>query len=116
MGTKKNLRDGLRNKYIEAVSTYLVGMGEEVLVTNSNEIALPCVDAEGNDEFVVITFKIPTGSRDGDIYDGYSVAESYSMKLKEKAEKAKVAAEKKAKKIAKDKEIREAKAKAKAER
>lgn len=114
--SKKTLHNALRAKYIERVSKFLADSGEEVLVTGSNEIALPCVDSEGNDEFIVITFKIPTGSRDGDIYDGYSMAEDFKMRTAEKVEKAKVAAEKKAKKIARDKQMREAKAKAKAER
>ena len=113
--SKKSLHDALRAKYIERVSKFLADAGEEVLVTGSNEIALPCVDSEGNDEFIVITFKVPTGSRDGDVYDGYSMAEDFKMKSAEKAEKAKIAAEKKAKKIAQDKKIREEKAKAKAE-
>ena len=113
--SKKILHDALRAKYIERVSEFLADAGEEVLVTGSNEIALPCVDSEGNDEFVVITFKVPTGSRDGDAYDGYSIAEDFKMKSAEKAEKAKIAAEKKAKKIARDKKMREEKAKAKAE-
>lgn len=113
--SKKSLHDALRAKYIERVSKFLADAGEEILVTGSNEIALPCVDSEGNDEFIVITFKIPTGSREGDIYDGYSMAEDFKMRTAEKAEKAKVAAEKKAKKIARDKQMREAKAKAKAE-
>ena len=113
--SKKNLHDALRAKYIERVSEFLADAGEEVLVTNSNEIALPCVDSEGNDEFVVITFKVPTGSRDGDAYDGYSMAEDFKMKTAEKVEKAKIAAEKKAKKIARDKKMREERAKAKAE-
>ena len=51
----------------------------------------------------VITFKVPTGSRDGDAYDGYSVAEEYAIKQKLKAEKAIAAAKAKEKKIAKDK-------------
>ena len=114
--SKKSLHDALRAKYIERVSKFLADAGEEVLVTGSNEIALPCVDSEGNDEFIVLTFKVPTGSRDGDAYDGYSMAEDFKMKSAEKAEKAKIAAEKKAKKIARDKQMREAKAKAKAER
>lgn len=114
--SKKTLHNALRAKYIERVSKFLADSGEEVLVTGSNEIALPCVDSEGNDEFIVLTFKIPTGSREGDIYDGYSMAEDFKMRTAEKAEKAKVAAEKKAKKIARDKQMREAKAKAKAER
>ena len=113
--SKKSLHDALRAKYIERVSKFLADAGEEVLVTGSNEIALPCVDSEGNDEFIVLTFKIPTGSRDGDPYDGYSIAEDFKMKSAEKAEKAKIAAEKKAKKIAQDKKMREEKAKAKAE-
>ena len=113
--SKKSLHDVLRAKYIERVSKFLADAGEEVLVTGSNEIALPCVDSEGNDEFIVLTFKVPTGSRDGDAYDGYSMAEDFKMKSAEKAEKAKVAVEKKAKKIAQDKKMREEKAKAKAE-
>lgn len=113
--SKKSLHDALRAKYIERVSKFLTDAGEEVLVTGSNEIALPCVDSEGNDEFIVITFKVPTGSRDGDAYDGYSMAEDFKMKSAEKAEKAKIAAERKAKKIARDKKMREEKAKAKAE-
>ena len=113
--SKKSLHNALRAKYIERVSKFLADAGEEVLVTGSNEIALPCVDSEGNDEFVVITFKVPTGSRDGDAYDGYSMAEDFKIKTAEKAEKAKIAAEKKAKKIAQNKKMCEEKAKAKAE-
>lgn len=113
--SKKSLHDSLRAQYIARISEYLTAQGEEVLVTGSNEIALPCVDSEGNDEFLVLTFKVPTGSRDGDAYDGYAMAQEYAMKTAEKAEKAKANAEAKAKKIARDKAQREAKAKAKAE-
>lgn len=113
--SKKQLHEALRKKYMETVKAFLEQNGDEVLTTNSNEFALPCVDEEGNDEFLVLTFKVPTGSRDGEAYDGYGEAESYAMKTAEKAEKAKAAAETKAKKIAKDKATREARAKAKAE-
>jgi hypothetical protein len=115
MASEKSLREGLRRKYLDLVSKFLADKGEEVLVTGTNEIAIPCTDDEKNDEFIVITFKVPTGSRDGDAYDGYSMAEDFSMKQKEKAEKAAVAAAKKAEKIARDKAFREQKAKAKAE-
>ena len=117
MATKKALHEALRAKYIGAVTEFLTSKGEEVLVTKSNEIALPCVDNEGNDEFIVITFKVPTGSREdgGAAYDGYSVAEDYAMKTAAKAEQAKKNAEIKARKIARDTAMREAKAKAKAE-
>ena len=89
-----NAKDILRNHYMKEVRSLLESMKEEVLVTGSNEFAIPCVDEDGNDQFLVLTFKIPKGSRDGEAYDGYSVAEEYEMKQKKKAEKEK---EKKAK-------------------
>lgn len=96
------VRDNLRNRYMGAVRQFLTQAGEEVLETNSNEFAIPCVDEKGNDEFVVVSFKIPVGSRDGDPYDGYAMAEDYAMKKEEKARKAAEAAEKKRQKMEKD--------------
>lgn len=114
--TKKQLHEGIRNKYLALITDYLTEQGEEVLKVKSNEIAVPCLDEEGNEEFIVMTFKVPTGSRDdGEAYDGYGVAEQYAESVTAKEEKAKAEAEKKAKKIARDKAQREAKAKAKAE-
>lgn len=114
--SKKSLHEQIRNEYMEVVKQFLIDRNEEVLKTGSNEFALPCIDSEGNDEFIVLTFKVPTGSRDGEPYDGYSMQEEYQLKQVEKIEKAKVDAEKKIKKIARDKKEREAKAKAKQER
>lgn len=113
--SKKQLHEALRVRYMALVREFLESKGEEALQTNSNEFALPVIDEENNDEFIIITFKVPTGSRDGEAYDGYGEAETYAMKTVEKAEKAKAAAEAKAKKIARDKAMREQKAKAKAE-
>jgi len=110
----KTLNDRLRAQYMEKVGAFLAEQGEELLVTASNEYAIPCVDAEGNDSWLVLTFKVPTGSRDGDPYDGYSLAEDYEMKCKAKADKAKEAAAKKAEKMKRDAEIRKAKAEARA--
>ena len=114
--TKKFLHEEIRFKFMALVSECLAEKGEEILVVGSNEIAIPCLDSEGNDEYMVITFKVPTGSRDGDAYDGYSMAEDYAMKVREQAEKAEKAKAEKEKKIAKDKAMREQKARAKAER
>ncbi len=114
--SKKVLHEELRAKYMKLVSDLLAEQDEEILVVGSNEIAIPCVDSEDNDEYMVITFKVPTGSRDGDIYDGYEMAEDYARKVREQAEKAEKAKAEKEKKIARDKAQREAKAKAKAER
>ena len=116
MATKKQLHEELRNKYLTMIAELLTKAEEEVLSTGSNEIAIPTLDGEGNDEYVVITVKVPTGSRDGDAYDGYAMAEEYRIKLanaKEREEKAKAEKERK---IARDKAMREQKAKAKAER
>ena len=116
--SKKQLHDELRAAYIDRLIRLLINSGEDakdILRTASNEIAIPCLDSEGNDEYVVITVKVPTGGKDGEGYDPYSCAEEYTMKCKERAEKAEEQAKKKAEKIARDKAQREAKAKAKAE-
>lgn len=105
--TRKQLDEEIKVRFLEGVSEHLENVGEEVLRVGSNELALPVVDADGNERWLVVTFKVPTGSRDGDAYDGYSMAEDYQMKLAEKAAKR---AEKDAK-AAKDKAKREAKAK-----
>ena len=114
--SKKQLHEGIRAKFMKAITEYLTAQGEEVLRVKSNEVAIPTLDSEGNEEFLVLTFKVPTGSRDdGEAYDGYGVAQQYAESVAEKEAKAKAEAEKKARKIAKDKAQREAKAKAKAE-
>lgn len=114
--SKKALDEAIRARYMNSIRDFLTNNDEEVLVTGSNQFAIPCVDEEGNEKFLVILFQIPTGSRDGDAYDGYSMAEDYSIKLKNKAEEAEKKAAEKARKIERDKATREAKAKAKAER
>ena len=114
--SRKQLHEALRNKFLTHFSELLTNEGEEVLRTKSNEISIPALDEEGNEEFVVITFKVPTGSRDdGEAYDGYGIAEQYAEKVKANEEKAKAEAEKKAKKIERDKAQREVLAKARAE-
>lgn len=111
---RKALREVIKMEYLSNISEHLTLVGEEVLRVGSNEIAIPVVDSEGNEDFLVLTFKIPTGSRDGDPYDGYAMAEDYALKVRTKAEEAKKKAEAKAKKIAKDAKARAAKANAKA--
>lgn len=109
----KKANDALRAKYVQELIARFKA-DEDVLRTGTGEIAFPVVDDEGEDNWVVITVKIPTGSRDGEIYDGYSMAEDYSMKTAEKEAKAKEAAAKKAAKIARDEKARAEKAAAKA--
>ena len=103
--TRKQLDEEIKVRFLEGVSEHLENAGEEVLRVGSNELALPVVDSNGEERWLVVTFKVPTGSRDGDAYDGYSMKEDYEMKLAEKAAKA----EAKAAKAEKDKAKREAK-------
>lgn len=112
--SKKSLRDNLRTAYVERLMDFFTSNGEEVLQTGSNKFAFPCLDAEGNDEFIVVTVTVPTGERDGSPYDGYGERDAYAMNVAKKAEKAKEAAAKKAAKIAKDEAARKARAEAKA--
>ena len=109
--TAKVLNEEIKVRFLDGVAEHLTQVGEEVLRVGSNEIALPVVDEDGNEKWLVLTFKVPTGTRDGDVYDGYSMAEDYQMKCAEKEAKAKAKAEK----AAADKAKREAKAKEKAE-
>ena len=109
--SRKILRESVKAEYVAQLSEFLDNAGEEVLRVGSNEIAFPVTDAEGNEDFIVLTVKIPTGANKGtEPYDGYAMAEEYQMKQEAKAEKAKKNAEAKAKKIARDKAYREKKA------
>jgi hypothetical protein len=84
--TQKSLNDALRAQYMERVHNCL-STEDEVLVVGANELAVPVVDADGNEKWIVLTVKVPTGSRDGDAYDGYAMAEDYRMRLADKAAK-----------------------------
>ncbi len=104
--SRKVEREILRKRYLDSIISYFK-VDEDVMQVKSNEIAIPVVGCEGNEDWIVITVKVPTGANKGmEPYDGYSEAESYELKLKEKEEKKKANAEKKAKKIARDEEIR----------
>ena len=85
---------------------------EEILRVGSNEIAIPCIDAEGYEAWVNVKVSTPRGTRDGNggynDYDGYAAAEEYKAECEIKEEKRKAAEAKKAAKIAKDKAKREA--------
>lgn len=99
----------LRTEYVQKLIEFF-GTDEDVLRTKSNEIAFPVVGCEGNEDFIVITVKVPTGANKGkEPYDGYELAEEYAMKLKEKELKEKEKEEKKRKKIERDEKIRQKK-------
>lgn len=88
--------DSVRSRLMNDCRVLFEGLDYDVLQTGSQELCLPIVAGE-EEGYLVITFKVPKGSRDGDSYDGYAMAEEYKLKLETKAEKAKKAAEAKAK-------------------
>ena len=106
--SRKVEREMLRELYLNIIiDMFRRETEDEVLRVKSNEIALPVVGCEGNEDFIVITVKVPTGANKGmEPYDGYAEAETYEMKVNEKARKKAEADEKKAKKMKRDEEIR----------
>ena len=103
--SRKALREKIKSQYVEMFVKMLAEQ-EDVGITGTNEFNFPVVDSEGNEDFVVVKVSIPTGSRDGEPYDGYGARNDWEIHLKEKAEKdAKDAAEK-AKKIERDAKAR----------
>ena len=109
--TRKAERELIRTQYLDLVGEFLFNHGEDVLQVKSNEIAIPVVGCEGNEDFLVITFKVPTGANKGtEPYDGYELAQDYIHNLAEKERKAKEKAEEKERKKKRDEEIRKKKA------
>ena len=104
--SNKMANEQLREGYLNALTAYLE-KEEQVLRVKSNEIAVPVVDANGDEKFIVITVKVPTGADKGrEPYDGYAEAEDYAHKLREKAIKAEKKKAEKEKKIAHDEKMR----------
>lgn len=101
--SRKQLREEVKMKFLSSIIDFFESKEEEVIRIKSNEIAIPVVDKEGNEDFVKIVVSIPTGSNKGtEPFDAYSLAEEYQLKLKDKELKAKENAEKKQKKIEQD--------------
>ena len=105
--TKAQLETKLRNFYLDLVREMVSEKVEtDALAVSASELAVPCLDEEGNEKFVLIKVSIPRGTRNGqggyDPYDGYAVAEDYALDLQEKADKKASAEAKKQAKIARD--------------
>ncbi len=109
--TKAQLENALRNDYLELIKTVLSNEREiDALPVGASEIAVPCLDAEGGETWVLIKVSVPRGTRNGEgsytPYDGYAAAEDYAIDCAEKAQKKQAAEAKKQAKIAKDEKKR----------
>ena len=112
--TKAQLETKLRNTFLNFITEQVqTSFDTDVMPVSASELAIPCLDEEGNEKFVLIKVSIPRGTRNGeggyDPYDGYAVAEDYAQDCVEKAQKKADAEAKKQAKIAKDQKAREEK-------
>ena len=87
--TKQELNNALRNAALQEIVSALAPSHDDVLQVESGKIAYPVVDAEGNEKWAVIAVTIPSGSRDGEPFDGYAKAQEYSEHVQEQADKKK---------------------------
>ena len=103
MASKASLENGLRNKFLSFISDVISSeMETDVLPVSASELAIPCLDEEGNEKYVLIKVSIPRGTRNGEggytPYNGYDAFEEY------KADKESKAQERAVKKAMKDAE------------
>lgn len=101
------MKEAKKAEYLKPLMDFFSSNGEEVLQTGSATLAFPICYDNGEEGFMKVTLQIPSGSRDGEPYDGYSEAESYALNQKVKAEKAAATAKKNAEKAARDAAYRE---------
>lgn len=102
MGKKAELENALRADVMQVIIDALEAHYDvNAIVVGTGEIALPIVDAEGNEKYPKIKVSIPRGTRNGEggyiPYDGYEAGDAYE---EEKASKAQERAVKKAMKEA----------------
>lgn len=105
--TKAQLETAIRNRFLGFVANSLSEEMEiDALPVSASELAIPCLDDEGNEAWALIKVSVPRGTRDGNggyiPYDGESMAREYAEECEEKAEKKAKAEAKKQAKIAKD--------------
>ena len=102
--SKAEKETAIRKQVLGTVSTHLsTTYDSDVLPVSGSEIAMPWVDDEGNEMWVLVKISIPRGTRNGngyDAYDGYVAAEDYKADLADKAAKKAKAEQKKADAIA----------------
>ena len=109
--TKAQLETAIRNRFLGFIANSISEEMEiDALPVSASELAIPCLDDEGNEKWALVKVSIPRGTRNGqggyDPYDGYTAAEDYAIDCEEKAQKKADAEAKKKAKIAKDEQKR----------
>ena len=98
--TKAQMETMIRNDFLALIAQAITDTKEtDALPVSASEIAVPCLDADGNETWALIKVSIPRGTRNGqggyDPYDGYAAAEDYKAEQEEKAAKKAASAAKK---------------------
>ena len=101
MASKAELENAIRNDFVSELTKFISEKYEtDVLMVGAGKMAIPVVDAEGNEKFAIVDVSIPRGTRNAegsyDPYDGYAAAEDYQMELADREEKRKASEKKKA--------------------
>ena len=109
--TKAQLETAIRNRFLSFIAqTISQEMEIDALPVSASELAIPCLDDEGNEKWALVKVSIPRGTRNGsggyDPYDGYTAAEDFAADLDEKAAKKEASEAKKQAKIAADEKRR----------
>lgn len=104
--TRKQEQNKAREYFLKALMEFIESRGDEAIQIKNNEVAFPIVYRNGDEAFIVCTVRIPSGSRDGDIFDAYSLREEFKLNEKKKAEIAKRKEKEKAEKIKRDEKQR----------
>ena len=95
MASKASLENALRTEVMEVIINALcdhfdLDPDKQIEVVGSGEIAIPVVDAEGNDKYPQIKVSIPRGTRNGEggyiPYDGHEAAVAYKEERESKAQ------------------------------
>lgn len=95
MASKASLENALRTEIMEVIVKALcdhfdLDSNTQIETVGSGEIAIPVVDAEGNDKYPKIKVSIPRGTRDGNggyiPYDGHEAAIAYKEEKEAKAQ------------------------------
>lgn len=88
---EKALRTEVMNVIIKALCDHFdLDPNTQIETVGSGEIAIPVVDAEGNDKYPKIKVSIPRGTRDGKggyiPYDGHEAAVAFQEEKESKAQ------------------------------
>ena len=84
--TSTQLFNEVRDTMAGVILSALTNAGYELIQVTDAKWSIPYVDAEGNEGWAQVAISQRKGSRDGDLYDGYTEGEQYREKKEEDEE------------------------------